>query len=620
MSDKSSILFIDDDVNLCESLSLIMEVKGYDTDIATTAKQALKKAQERWFNIALVDIRLPDMTGIDLLTKLKDAHPDMAVIMVTGYSSSENAVQSLNRGASAYITKPVDMDELLVVVEQIIERQQLVFENRRLFAEVRQELAERRRAEELYETLANSSQAGIWIIQSGKFKFVNPEFCRVTGFTESEIIGNEPLSMVHPDDRAGVHASAVAMLKGNLTVPYEYGISAKNGETRIVLEAVTSIRYKGRRAAMGSCLDVTRRKRDAERIERLSSAVEQSIDGIVILDMDRTIAYINGSFARMYGYDLDELIGTKITNLYTDEELPDYIKVKNYMEKHGSWSGEIQNKRKDGSVFPAIVSATLLKDANGKPSGVLSLARDITDRKKMEDKLLEVDRLKSEFIANTSHELRTPLQSVMGFTKLLLSGRVNDPKKQEEFLRIIDQQSEHLVMLIDDLIDVQRLESGRFYVEKDDVRIDEIIAEAVRELGHLASERRIDLVQEVDSSVTPVEADNMRIKQVVVNLLNNAIKFSKDGGKIWLKAKSADGKLLVQVMDQGIGIPKAATHRIFERFYQVDGLLTRKAEGTGLGLYIVKQIVEAHGGRVWVESEEGEGSTFYFTLPIKSAS
>ena len=620
MSDKSSILFVDDDKNLCESLSLIMEVKGYDTDIAITAKQALQKVADRWYNVALVDIRLPDMTGIDLLTKLKDTHPDMAVIMVTGYSSSENAVQSLNRGASAYITKPVDMDELLVVVEQIIERQQLVFENRRLFAEVRQELAERKRAEELYETLANSSQAGIWIIQSGKFRFVNPEFCRITGFSDSEIIGNDSLSIVFPDDREMIHASAIAMLKGNLAVPYEYRIAAKDGETRMVLEAVTSIKYKGRRAAMGSCLDITQRRRDAERIERLSSAVEQSIDGVVILNLDRTIAYVNGSFARMYGYEPDELVGTSITDLNTEEELPAYIKVTKYMEKHGSWSGEIANVRKDGSVFPAFVSATLLRDTSGKPNGILSLARDITDRKKMEDKLLEVDRLKGEFIANTSHELRTPLQSVMGFTKLLLSGRVSDSQRQKEFLKIIDQQSEHLVMLIDDLIDVQRLESGKFRVDKNDIHIDEIITDAVHELAHLASERHIEIEQDVAASLPDVEADSMRIKQVMVNLLNNAIKFSKEGGKIWLKAESADGKILVQVMDQGIGIPKAATHRIFERFHQVDGSLTRKAQGTGLGLYIVKQIVEAHGGRVWVESEEGKGSTFYFTLPVKSPS
>ncbi len=246
--------------------------------------------------------------------------------------------------------------------------------------------------------------------------------------------------------------------------------------------------------------------------------------------------------------------------------------------------------------------------------------QELADRKKMEDKLLEVDRLKGEFIANTSHELRTPLQSIIGFTKLLLSGRVSDPQKQDEFLKIIEGQGEHLVMLIDDLIDVQRLESGRFHVDKSDIRIDEIIADAVHELSRLASEKHIEIDMEVAVSLPDMEADSMRIKQVVVNLLSNAIKFSEDGGKIWLKAAQQKGNILVQVMDEGIGIPKAATHRIFDRFHQVDGSPTRKAQGTGLGLYIVKQIVKAHGGRVWVESDVGKGSTFYFTLPVKSPS
>jgi PAS domain S-box-containing protein len=377
---------------------------------------------------------------------------------------------------------------------------------------------------------------------------------------------------------------------------------------------------KGKGAAMGSRIDFTERKRDAERIERLSSAVEQSIDGIIILDLDWIIVYANNAVTRMYGYEPDELVGMKITDLNTEEEMPVYIKVKKYAEKHGSWSGEIQNKKKDGSVFPAFVSVTLLKDANGRPNGVLSLVRDISDQKKTEDKLLEVDRLKSEFVANTSHELRTPLQSVMGFTKLLLSGKVNDPAKQKEFLTIIDKQSEHLVMLIEDLIDVQRLESGRFHVDKSAVRIEEIIGEAVRELNSIASERGIDIKQQIAGSIPELIADGMRLKQVVHNILNNAVKFSHDDGMIWIKADKQDSEVLVQIIDQGIGIPKDAIGGIFERFHQVDGSLTRRAQGTGLGLYIVKQIVESHGGRVWVESVEGKGSTFSFILPIDSAS
>jgi len=616
MSEKDSILFVDSDRSLCESLATIMDVKGYETDIAQTGKSALAMVKDRWFNIAVVDIKLSDMTGIDLLALLKELRPDIEVIIVTGYSSSENALLALRKGAADYIKKPVDIDELMVIVSRLTAKQRLVFKNRKLIDDLQHEIAERKQVVELYESLADKSQAGIWIIQHSQFKLVNPEFAKITGFSQEELLKTEPLSIIVPDDKERVYTSATQMVKGERNSPYEYRIISKDGDIRTVLEAVASIKYQGKRASMGSCLDITQRKKDMEIIEEFQLAMEQSIDGIAILDEARKIVYANRAFADMHGYDSEEILGNSTDIFVNREQVWKYQESRKDIEKHGQWKGELHRTRKDGTVFPALISVTRFSDKYGKSTGLLSIVRDITDRKEIEDRLIEVDRLKSEFIANTSHELRTPLQSIMGFAKLLLSGKVKDSERQQEFLQIIEKQSEHLVMLINDLIDVQRLESGRFHVEKVDVKIDEVIADALRELNAMAVEKGIEISEQYPSSLPVVKADGLRIKQVIINLVGNAIKFSYDGGRIWVKADVDGGDLLVQVKDQGIGIAKKSVGHIFERFHQVDGSLTRKEQGTGLGLYIVKQIVEAHLGRVWVESEKGKGSTFSFAIPL----
>ncbi len=247
----------------------------------------------------------------------------------------------------------------------------------------------------------------------------------------------------------------------------------------------------------------------------------------------------------------------------------------------------------------------------------LASLRDITERKRAEEKLHELDRMKSEFIANISHELRTPLHSIRGFTKLMLGGKVPDPETQKEFLSTIDKQSERLGKLIDSLLDMSRLESGRFRIQKQRLPIKDIIHETVGSFYTLVSEKGTVINEDIPATLPEIEADGERVRQVMVNLLSNAIKFSNDGGSVTVKGNVNDSELLVQVTDRGIGIPKEAMPHLFERFYRAQDSMARG--GAGLGLYISKQIIEAHGGRIWAESKVGEGSTFSFTLPLNQS-
>ena len=290
------------------------------------------------------------------------------------------------------------------------------------------------------------------------------------------------------------------------------------------------------------------------------------------------------------------------------------VNVKKMLEEGFVESTEYTLLRTDNSVFPGELVMSLLNDTSGNPIGSITIGRDITERKAAEAKLRQIDQMKTEFLSNVSHELRTPLQSIGGFTKLMLRGEVPDHETQQEFLQIIDSESQHLGNLINSLLDMSRLESGRFQINKRLLSIRDTIIDAVKSFHTLARDKDIGLNEDIPAELPEIEADGDRLRQVIINLLSNAIKFSDPGGSVMVKATSHNGELLFQVADQGIGIPQEAMSHLFERFYRAEEKLTRG--GAGLGLYISKQIIEAHGGHIWAESKLGEGSTFSFTLPL----
>jgi signal transduction histidine kinase len=231
------------------------------------------------------------------------------------------------------------------------------------------------------------------------------------------------------------------------------------------------------------------------------------------------------------------------------------------------------------------------------------------------EELKEVNRLKTELVQNVSHELRTPLTFVKGYVELLLDGAMGDlTPSQKDALRIVSERTEAVVHLVGDIITLQKAEAGYFALVP--VYVEDIIRQAV-EGARVAAERNgLELVIDVPPRLPLVTADRGRILQVFDNLLGNAIKFSPNGGRVTVRAEPEADRVRLTVEDQGIGIPEDKVGRVFERFFQVDGSMTRRFGGAGLGLAIVKEIVEAHGGQIWVKSEMDKGSTFYFTLPI----
>jgi signal transduction histidine kinase len=254
---------------------------------------------------------------------------------------------------------------------------------------------------------------------------------------------------------------------------------------------------------------------------------------------------------------------------------------------------------------------------------VLAIVRDITTRKEAENLLIQekivaenANKAKSEFLANMSHELRTPLNSIIGFSQILSRNKANNlDNKELKYLSNIQNSGKHLLELINDILDISKIQNGKMEFYPELLDISDICDEVCPIIYPLVKEKSISLECEVQQSARLVKADKSKFIQILHNLLSNAAKFTPENGQIYIEVKSVDENLQVAVSDTGIGIPEEQQRCIFDSFKQIDSSASREHEGTGLGLALVKEYVEMHGGNIWVESEVGHGSTFTFTIP-----
>jgi PAS domain S-box-containing protein len=416
--------------------------------------------------------------------------------MVTAYASLETAVSALIQGASAYLIKPLNIDEVLLTVSDAIEKQQLALDNKRLYLEARRELAERKKAEDLFRTVSLMSPAGMYIVQDGKFVYANPQFLRDVGYSEAELLGMETHELVYQEDRERVRQHAIEMLRGFRTTPYEYRGVNHTGYIRWMMETVASIQHQGKRAALGNVLDITSYKQ--------------------------------------------------------------------------------------------------------------------LERKMMEYK--ELDKLKSGLLSTVSHELRTPLAVIKGYATMLLDYNRNLHEEEKlQNLGSIDRATDRLTELVDHLLDMSRLEAGLLRLEKQPTDIAGLIEEAVTEARLAVPGGRV--ISRV-ASLPQVSIDARRIRQVLDNLIDNAVKYSNNGSEVTVEVVNSGTELEVCVIDHGIGISPEDQELVFDRMYRAEQRLTQGSRGLGLGLAVCKGVVEAHGGRIWVDSRLGEGSIFRFVLPL----
>lgn len=366
-------------------------------------------------------------------------------------------------------------------------------------------------------------------------------------------------------------------------------------------------------------LDGTIRSLSGER-NRSSAILRSMVEGVAVIDAQERLVFCNGAFAEILNIKAEKREGRPVIEAIRNSNLLGLIR-----EVLRGGEG-LQIEIVMGFVQPrsfAVTAApvnpldvdTLGKKLPGsatgsaKPSGAVIVLHDVTELRRLE-------RVRQDFVANVSHEFKTPLTAIQGFAETLLAGALEDPKNNRRFLEIIREHSARLARLTDDLLKLARIEAGKLEVQFFPVNIADLV-EGCAEMALLkAARKQIALNVDVPPALPPVLGDAALLHEVLQNLLDNAIQYTSAGGKVDVSAAANGREAVLTVADTGLGIPSVDQERIFERFYRVDAGRSREAGGTGLGLSIAKHIVEAHAGRIWVESEVGVGSKFFFSVPL----
>jgi len=664
---KTKILVVDDDLKTLELLQVLLTPWGLE--IITLNHPG--KFWETWEKIQpdmlILDIEMPTMSGIELCKMIRshDQGREVPILFLTVHSNVEIVNQVFSVGADDFVSKPIIISELFNRILNRLERVRLVkIMERNRYAKTNQINENNKFIVESYHNLVEVYPEAILIVSQDDLVFVNSAAVRLLGVNSSgELLGQKFIEFVHPQHREEIQENLKSLQTNQRLIPLQEVKFLQAGGRIIYVETVGAfLTYQNQPAAQIVARDITRRKQtelalhktknelelrvnqrtselinvnrqlqsqldeqkrtqDALRISenRFEAILSIADDAIISIDNSQRITLFNQGAEKIFGYTAEEVLGKKLDLLLPTRFAQEH---RNHVAKFGKSSAharrmgerqEIFGCRKDGSEFPA--EASISKLDLGQESVYTVILRDITERK-------QVEKMKDEFVSVVSHELRTPLTSIHGSLGMLTSGLLSTTSEQgKRLLQIATDSTERLVRLINDILDIERIESGKVKMERENCDLRDLINSAINIMQPLADKAGVSLSihnSNSSSNISSIQlwADPDRIIQTLTNLFSNAIKFSEPGSTVYLMTELQKDQVLVTVQDTGRGIPEDKLESIFERFQQVDSSDSRNHDGTGLGLAICKSIVQQHGGKIWVESVLGEGSSFYFTLPI----
>jgi PAS domain S-box-containing protein len=501
----------------------------------------------------------------------------------------------------------------------------------------------------LVSVVESSNDAIVTNTFDGTITSWNPAAERMFGYSVDEVLGKSIFTMI-PSDRVQEEKMFIEYLKrGERMEHFESIRLHKNGSHRDVSFTISPLIDATGEVVGASKIvrDITTIKQSQTQLRDITNALNHTAL-VAITDVHGTITFANDKFCEISKYSCEELIGQNHRIINSGHHSPDFfIEMWKAIANGKIWRGEIKNRAKDGDFYWVDTTIIPFIDEWGKPYQYLAIRQDITDRKNNESKLIQAIRLKDEFLANMSHELRTPLNAILGMSESLqeqVLGTVND--YQSDAISTITKSGEHLLSLINDILDLSKIESGKLKLDIEKVAIEQLCKSSLTFVKQQAFKKRIQLNVKLPQDLGEILLDQRRIRQVLINLLTNAVKFTPTGGKVTLEVHyepleidfvedkslrailqpSTDGKytdcvledrryLCFSVTDTGIGISPVDQEKLFQPFVQIDSNLNREYEGTGLGLALVKQIVEMHGGNVRLRSELNEGSCFTVCLP-----
>jgi PAS domain S-box-containing protein len=616
------------------------------------------------------------------LKHIKRRCPELPVILVSGAVGEETVTELLHQGLSDFVLK----DQLIRLWPAILRTMDEATEHRaRLAAELalrhsqiaaledrerarlaalnlmEDAIAARQRAEEATVQLAASEERlrlaldaaneGLWDWNlRTDLAYLSPRYYEMIGYSPGEVTPNLEFfeSLIHPEDREYMIGSVTAHIQGAIPESViEYRMYTRTGELRWILGQGKIVEWDDAGIPVrmvGTITDITQRKKIEDNLRKLSSAVEQSPESIIITDTQAKIEYVNDAFLDTTGYGRGEVIGQKASLLKSGlTPMGTYRALWNALKQGLSWKGEFVNQKKDGSQYIQLANISPLRQPDGRITHYVAVQEDITEKKRLGEELNQhrhhleklvaerteqlaeareraeaANRAKSAFLANMSHEIRTPMNTIIGLTYLL---RRDGPNLQQiERLEKIENAAQHLLSILNDILDLSKIEAGHLKLEQRDFS-PSVLFDHVRSLiQESAKVKNLSIAVENGDLPLWLKGDLTRLRQALLNYASNAVKFT-ERGTIVLRGRTLENQnnrylVRFEVEDTGPGIEPEHQPRLFQSFEQADVSTSRKYGGTGLGLAITRHLAELMGGQAGVDSVPGRGSLFWFTAEL----
>ncbi|BAZ20522.1 multi-sensor hybrid histidine kinase [Kalymmatonema gypsitolerans NIES-4073] len=618
-----TILHVDDNETNRYVVARVLRSAGFAVMEATTGEAGLQAIAQAELGLVILDVQLPDTNGFEVCRQIKSnpATANLPVLHLSAhFTESRDKAQGLDSGADAYLAQPVEPIELIATVKALLRM---------------------RRAEELasamareWQTTFDSISDGVGLLdKEGKFLRCNKAMTKLLNKPSSEIIGRRHQELM----QMALGCDVTPFLRVQETRQRQSLVIHTLGRWFSVTVDPALDEFGEFTAAVYNLADITVQRqaeialRSSE--ERFRLLLENVKDyAIFFLDSQGRINGWSLGAEYILGYQEAEILGQPSGMIFIPEDLQQG-EDKKELEKavaEGRAENERWHVRKDGSRFWASGIATRLIDEAGQLRGFCKIMRDLTERKRAEDEraqLLEreqearsaaeaANRMKDEFLATLSHELRSPLNAMLGWTRLL-NTRKFDEATTARAMETIERSAKSQAQLVEDLLDVSRIIQGKLRLNVRPIGLVSVIEAALETVRPAADAKEIQLQSALDRTAGPVAGDSDRLQQVVWNLLSNAIKFTPKGGLVQILLECVNSYVEITVTDTGKGISREFVPYVFERFRQADSSTTRTYSGLGLGLAIVRHLVELHGGTVHAESQgEGKGATFKVRLPL----
>jgi PAS domain S-box-containing protein len=536
------------------------------------------------------------------------------------YRTSIQPIHTESGKVSHVLVNTTDIDNLKTIQQELQEL------NRTLEEKVRQRTAE---VQDLYD---NAPVGYHSINAAGQLSAINQTEVNWLGYSHEELLGKPATLMFTPENTPALEASFEQFKSTGKPGNFETVARRKDGTTfPVVINAIAIYDESGQYLSSRSTMtDITQRKLAENELKRNVNFINALLDAIPtpVFYKNKAGEYLgcNRAFTEIMGKTAEQIRGKQVLQLWPNQHANLYRqKDLELLQNREPQIYEAPVVDKNGNSHPAIFFKAVFYDDVGEVAGLVGAFIDITERKQAEETLRHANvelaramRMKDEFLANMSHELRTPLNGILGLSEALqmqVYGTLGE--KQLRALKNIENSGHHLLNLINDILDLSKVEAGKLEVHLETVIVSEICQSSLGFVKEPALKKGLQLNFVADPLVTTALADARRLKQILVNLLSNAVKFTPANGQVTLsvQANLAQHSLEFSVIDTGIGIAPEDLRRLFSPFTQVDSSLTRKYEGTGLGLALVKELTELHGGSVSVQSEVGQGSTFTVSIP-----